>query len=144
RRLGSAPLTAMVTASVLAASLPFGAWASSGMETAGVMLLCTLALVGCRDERAWGFVCAGVAAGLRPELVPWAVVFALLCPATSAKQRLRQTAIVLVFPFGVAVSRGVIFGSPAPLSLLAKPSDGAHGLAYAWGALRLLGVPLLW
>ena len=39
--------------------------------------------------------------------------------------------------------RSAVFGRPAPLAVLAKPSDLAHGLVYAGAAALVLLVPLL-
>lgn len=139
---------------MLATSLPFGAWAAAGMETSVVMLLCSLAVWGFAEQRWWGALVAGLAAAWRPELVPWAVVMALLCPARppsndapaprrAVAERLLRLAIVGAPFVGVMVVRHMLFGSPVPLAVSAKPSDGAHGVMYAWGALRFLGFPIL-
>lgn len=145
-------LAIVITAACLAVNLPFGAWASSGMETGLVMLMCTSAVFCTARGAGYGFWFAGAAAALRPELIPWAFVLALLSPAkapsTSAgadptRTRLLRVTCVLALPLAVALVRFAVFDSPAPLAVMAKPSDTAHGLAYAWGALRLLGIPLL-
>jgi len=131
---------------VLGLSAPLAAWASSGMETGLVTLLGVLALVP-RPEAA---VFGGLAAGLRPELLPWAVVLsvgrALVGPVPVQKRpgRVVLALTLATLPaIAVAVGRQFWFGSPAPLAMAAKPSDLAHGLRYAAGALVFTGAPLL-
>lgn len=143
--------SALLACLVLATSLPFGAWATAGMETSVVMALCTLAVWGIHRERWFGLACAGLVAALRPELAPWALVLTLFAPlpATTATTppQLARRLLRLVWIVSPVVAFGVIrqvtFGSPVPLAVLAKPSDSAHGWAYTWGALRLLGFPVL-
>lgn len=145
----------------LSVNLPFGAWAASGMETPLIMLLCTLAVLGGSDVRLYGFASAGVAAGLRPELLPWALALALLSPTRiresraqepkhnfgsarrDAYHRLFHVVLVLCPPLLVMLLRALLFGSPTPLAVVAKPSDLTHGFVYSWGAIRLLGLPVL-
>jgi hypothetical protein len=130
-RLGLLALT-------LAACLPLGAWAVSGMETALVMALGVLAL---GDGRA-AALCAGAAAAWRPELVPWAVALALglaIARRAPLPERLWALALALLPALLVAVCRAALFGQPAPLGAIAKPSDVEHGLRYALGALLLSG-----
>lgn len=134
-------------------NLPLGAWASSGMETPVVMLLCTLATWGLVEHKAWGYGCAGVAAALRPELMPWALVqgvgtsglvlFAQPEGNTQRKSAWFGLALVFLPPVVVALCRVVIFGTAMPLAVLAKPSDASSGLAYVRGGLTLLGIPML-
>lgn len=132
--------------SVLAVSAPLAAWASSGMETGLVTLLAVLALT----PGVAGTVCAGLAAAWRPELLPWALVLGAgraLLGAPSPVERVRSLALALgltVAPAAaVAVIRASWFGSAAPLAMLAKPSDLAHGFRYAVGGLLLTGAPAL-
>lgn len=127
---------------VLASCLPLGAWAASGMETALVMALGVLALA----PNRWGAACAGLAAGWRPELVPWALALALgLAIARRAPLRERTIALGLaVAPaLAAALCRQALFGHPAPLAVFAKPSDLEHGLRYALGGALLTGPPYL-
>lgn len=134
------------------ANLPLGAWASSGMETPVVMLLCTLATWGCIENKSWGYACAGVAAGLRPELVPWSIVLGIsnlitqLTDQTNGVPWLRLSTLTLLVvapPVAVAIIRWYAFGSATPLAVLAKPSDAASGFVYVRGGLTLLGLPVL-
>jgi hypothetical protein len=130
---------------VLAVSSPLAAWASAGMETGLVTALATLALCG----GPLGMLAGGLAAGMRPELLP----FALLLGVGEAlrSNRPRERALRLAWALGLAVAPAVVagairqswFGSAMPLSVIAKPSDLAHGVRYAAGAFVLSGAPLL-
>jgi len=131
---------------LLGLSVPLAAWASSGMETGLVALLAVLALV----PRAECALFGGLAAGLRPELLPWAVVLSVgraLAGEAAPRERLRRAALALAFAALPAVAAAIVrqlwFGSPSPLAMVAKPSDLAHGLRYAAGALVFTGAPLL-
>jgi hypothetical protein len=131
---------------LLGVSAPLAAWASSGMETGLVTLLATLALL----PGAVGTVAAGLAAGWRPELLPWALVLAAgraILAASAPGERVRVLASSLglaVAPaVAVALIRSSYFGSAAPLAMLAKPSDLAHGARYAVGGFLLTGAPIL-
>ncbi len=130
---------------LLAIATPPAAWASSGMETGVVALLGALALR--RSGSApWA---AGVAAAWRPELLPWAVTTGL--GSAWAEARCRQTSppspwsLLAALPSGVAPAvlvagvRYVWFGSPAPLSVFAKPSDVLYGLWYVAAGLLWAG-----
>jgi hypothetical protein len=68
----------MVPFALIATSAPLGAWASSGMETGVVAALGALAAaLPLLDRPIAAMACAGIAAGLRPELLPWAVTLSL-------------------------------------------------------------------
>jgi hypothetical protein len=134
----------------LAACLPLAAWASSGLETGIVLLLATLALLPITSPRLRpalaGAAAAGLAAALRPELVPWAVVlvFGLAWARHERPGRWALCVSLALLPaLAVACVREAVFGRPAPLAVFAKPSDFAHGLRYALGALALAGPPWL-
>lgn len=123
---------------VLATSLPLGAWAVSGMETGFIMALGVLAL-----HRGFsGALAAGVAAALRPELVPWAVTLAF-GTALAHREPLSRRGLALLGALGPALAvagvRAAVFGWPAPLGVFAKPSDFVHGLRYAAGLCALSG-----
>lgn len=127
---------------VLALSLPLGAWASAGLETGLVLLLATLAL----GPDLKGAAFAGLAAALRPELIPWALAIAhggAWARREPPKRWLLAVLAVLGPPLAVALVRAAWFGRPAPLAVFAKPSDFEHGLRYALGALLLSGPPWL-
>ncbi len=112
----------LAVAGLWLANLPLGAWASSGMETPVVMLLCTLATWGCIEDKVWGYGFAGIAAGLRPELVPWSLVLGVsnliaqsLTTSASATPWFRRFALALLVitpPIAVALIRWLTFGSP--------------------------------
>ncbi|HEY3234442.1 MAG TPA: hypothetical protein VGJ84_06980 [Polyangiaceae bacterium] len=131
---------------VLGLCAPFAAWSVSGMETGVVTLLGALAL--------WPHPAAALAGGLaaawRPELIAWASVLAagssLSESANGAgahRQRAAGVGVALLLSLGPLIMtsavRQVLFGSPAPLSAVAKPSDFDHGLKYALGAMAFSG-----
>lgn len=133
---------------VLATCVPPAAWAVSGMETAPVTLLMTLALFVGRG----GALAAGLAAAWRPELLPFCVcvaVGAVLVDRRGAGAKERALSVlailmIVVSPAAVvACLRYAYFGSVSPLAVYAKPSDLAHGLRYALGGSLLLGLPSL-
>ncbi len=139
---------------VLATCLPFGAWATSGMETSVVMLVCTASVWGFARGHWLGPTAAALAAASRPELAPWAAVLAMSSevpildangetPQRRLAKRLLRVGCVAAGVLAAMAIRTAIFGSPVPLAVSAKPSDGTHGLVYTWGALRLLGFPVL-
>ncbi len=145
-RVSGAPVWARVAAlGILALSVPVAAHAVSGMETALATALATGAALMSGRPRA-AAVLAGLAASLRPELAPWAVVLATgfsLARAEGAARALLNGALAMV-PFAVcSVVRAAAWGRPLPLALLAKPSDLAHGLAYAGAACVVTLVPIL-
>jgi hypothetical protein len=127
-------------------SAPLGAWAASGMET-GVALALATAAVCLRDApglSGLGGGLAGLVAWLRPEALPFALVLGLgrARSATSTCQRLLALGGAAAPFVVVAITRAVVFGRPYPLALSAKPSDLAHGAAYAAAALLLSGGPI--
>ncbi len=127
-----------VTALVLLALASTGAaWATSGMETGLVALFAAIALV----PRAGGALSGGVAAALRPELAPFALVLAvagaLLEPAEPRRRAalvLRALALCAGPALVVALLRTAWFGTATPLALSAKPPDLGRGLPYALAA----------
>ena len=154
----SAPLSGKVTALVaLAVCLPLAAWGGAGMETPLATLLCT-ACVFCMD-RPSAAVFAGLAAAVRPELLPWAAAASCgLALARRAKSVAGSAAggtahspgavmlatLASAVPFlACAVARRLAFGHFAPLAVLAKPSDLAHGAVYVVAGIAACGLPLL-
>ena len=143
--IGRPTLRTLAVLALLALSSPLGAWAGAGMETGLVTALATVAL---RPDR-WGALAAGLCAGWRPELLPWALTLAVgrALPERGSQPSLGGLASAAALAVGpavmVAIARQVTFGTPSPLSLLAKPSDLEHGLRYALSALLLGGIPLL-
>jgi hypothetical protein len=127
---------------LLSMSAPLAAWAVSGMETGLVTCLATLGLA---SERG-GALALGLAAALRPELVPFAAVL-VVARARAARRsgfRVVQVVALVLLPVAFAAAlRWAWFARPVPLSFYAKPSDFAHGLRYALGALVFSGLPWL-
>ncbi|WP_437693356.1 hypothetical protein [Sorangium sp. So ce176] len=150
------------------ASAPLGAWSAAGMETGVVAALGALAVaLPALGNTLAGAACAGVAAALRPELLPFALVVALAASATArgggrgeaASRRddggqaeapprperaawARALAAVALagVPFvAVALTRLAIFGRAAPLAALAKAPDAALGARYALACFLLTG-----
>ena len=148
---------------VMGLSFPLGAWAASGMETGLAMGIATLAAtrVGCGRAPGrrwwWAAAIAGLAGAFRPELVVWAIVVGSANASESeseseggarrARMPLRRGLIgatIAMGPFvACAAVRMVMFGRPAPLAVLAKPSDLAHGATYVGAAAIVVLTPLL-
>ncbi|WP_438011258.1 hypothetical protein WME89_22880 [Sorangium sp. So ce321] len=153
---------------LLPASAPLGAWSAAGMETGVVAALGALAVALPALGRALaGAACAGVAAALRPELLPFALVVALSTQAAPRRERegggeapprparpawgRALAALALAgLPFvAVAAARLAVFGRAAPLAALAKAPDAALGARYALACFLLTGpaalvAPLAW
>jgi len=146
----------LVAVLVLALDLPVAAHVVSGMETSLALALATIASVVHARPRAAAAL-AGLAATLRPELVVWGLVlavgFSLVAPRahddapSSPTGRLPEAwlagAIAAAPFFACAAIRAVVFGHPAPLSVLAKPSDLSHGLSYLGAAAIFSLAPVL-
>jgi hypothetical protein len=123
---------------LLLTCLPLGAYSASGMETPLAVLLCVAA---CR----WPLL-GGLAAAVRPELLPWAATlgcgFALARKASPLA--VLVAALGAALPFAVcALVRLAVFGHMAPLAVQAKPSDLAHGVVYVAAALLASGLFVL-
>ncbi len=127
-------------------SAPLGAWSVAGMETGLVLGLSAVAV----SARVIGYervtaIVAGLAAALRPEMVPWAFVLALAPPVhlrpPERRSAARWTGLLLVLApvLTVSLARLVAFGRVTPLALLAKPADAALGSRYALACLLLTG-----
>jgi hypothetical protein len=130
----------------MALSLPLAAHAVSGMETPIATALATAAaLLASRPRLA--AICAGLAASLRPEMVAWACVLAFGLAIAKRRDDVAGALLgttVAAAPFvACAMLRLASWGRPAPLSLLAKPSDLSHGLAYAGAACLVTIAPIL-
>jgi hypothetical protein len=109
------------------------------------MLFATLAAA--RLRRPWAAAClAGLAAAIRPEMVPWAVAVASGAAIVSRATvgRVLASGLVGALPFVVcSLARRAAFGHVAPLAVQAKPSDLEHGVAYALAAAVVTLVPVL-
>jgi len=129
---------------VLAMSVPVAAYAVSGMETPLATALATAAAFLFARPRA-ATLAAGLAAAVRPELAPWAVALGAglsLARGERIADAARSVGLALA-PFALcALARTLAWGSPVPLSLLAKPSDVAHGVAYAGATCVVTLVPI--
>ncbi|WP_437873039.1 hypothetical protein [Sorangium sp. So ce363] len=135
------------------ASAPLAAWSVAGMETGVVAALGALAVALPALGRALaGAACAGAAAALRPELLPFALVVALSAqaaprrdaaggaPPRPAWARALAALALAGLPFvAVALARLSIFGRAAPLAALAKAPDAALGARYALACFLLTG-----
>ncbi len=152
---------ALIPLALIATSAPLGAWAASGMETGLVAALGALAVaLPMLGRPLAGMACAGLAAGLRPELLPWAATlgfgFWLAGGAPSSygapgrpgdeasSARSWLAPVLVVAPFcAVAIVRLAVFGRPAPLSIFAKAPDARLGLLYAVACALLAGPPAI-
>ena len=177
RRQGVAPLpglgvaAALIPLALIATSAPLGAWAASGMETGLVAALGALAVaLPFLGRPLAGMACAGLAAGLRPELLPWAATLGFgfwlgggapssygaprgqppgeRSPLTRGEEpssaRTWIAPLLVVAPFcAVAIVRLAVFGRPAPLSIFAKAPDARLGLLYAVACALLAGPPAI-
>lgn len=106
------------------------------------VLLCAMAAASIERPLVAAAI-AGVAATIRPELVPWSLSMAL--GASFAKRespkRILVALVLALAPFALeSAVRGAIFGSVAPLAVRAKPSDVTHGALYALAGLFVAGV----
>jgi hypothetical protein len=121
--------------------LPVCMHAVSGMET-GVAIALGFATMTVFPSPRWTPIIAGVAASIRPELLPWAWVLAAVTQ-TNIGGVLRAIA-VSALPFAlVSTFRLLMFGTVSPLSLAAKPSDLGYGTQYALAAAIYAIVPIL-
>jgi hypothetical protein len=122
---------------LLALCVPLAAHGVSGMETPLATALATFAALSLEQPRLAALL-AGLAAALRPELLPWALVVAVgssLAARPVLPARTVAAGGLGVAPFAAcALVRLAIFGRPGPLALLAKPSDLSHGVAYTLAA----------
>jgi hypothetical protein len=130
---------------LVAVSAPLAAWSGAGLETGLVTAIAASAVVlGSRDRPVVAALVAGLAAALRPEMLPWALVLALSPPlraggASPARAWIARVAVAAA-PFAlVAGIRAIAFGRAAPLSVLAKPPDASLGASYALACFLLTG-----
>ena len=135
-------------------AFPIGAWAASGMETGVATALATVAAVRLgRSRPDVVAVIAGGVAAFRPEMVVWAMALAVgatvldesrsKAGTTDAAAGARAAAVAAAPFLLCAAVRLAIFGRPAPLAVLAKPSDLAHGALYVGAATLVVLTPLL-
>ncbi len=117
-RRGLGVAAALIPLALIATSAPLGAWAASGMETGLVAALGALAVaLPFLGRPLAGMVCAGLAAGLRPELLPWAATLGV-------GYWLGEGA-----PSSYGAPRGQPLGGRSPLSVGGAPPGGAESVA---------------
>jgi hypothetical protein len=130
----------------IGACVPLAAYAVSGMETALATALATWAAVLYSRPRGAALL-AGLSAAFRPEMAPWAFAIGAglaLVHVPRSTLRVFTGALLAVAPFtACACVRLAVFGHAAPLSVLAKPSDLAHGAVYAAAAALVSIGPVL-
>ena len=156
-RVACARALAAAALVVMALAFPIGAWAASGMETGLATALATVAVTRLGDGRGRWRRWPGSSAAFRPEMVVWAMALAVGAAivgrergesasegergrgrrrASRRRSRRRRSCVC-------AAVRLVVFGRPAPLAVLAKPSDLAHGAIYVGAATLVVLTPLL-
>ena len=124
---------------LIAFSAPLGAWAGSGMETGFIVALATVATGKSRVSLG----AAGIAAALRPELVPFACVIAL--GHTRSVERVVVPLLIGLGPaVAVAIARILLFGAAYPLAVAAKPPDLPSGILYLVQTVIFGGPLWLW
>jgi hypothetical protein len=144
-RIGSLPGSRARYAALLLVlcSAHLAGWATAGLETGVVVALATAAAVLPVERPFWASAAVGACALFRPEMLAYASVLAIGRARTV--QGARRRALIACLAIGpwlaAAVLRALVWGRPAPLALLAKPSDLAHGAAYALPALLFAGAP---
>jgi hypothetical protein len=130
---------------VMGLSVPIAAYAVSGMETALVTALATVAAIAVRRPIAAAAL-AGLAASFRPEMAPWACVLGIGA-SLAARESFGRVAAATALSIGpfvcCATLREVVWGRPAPLAVLAKPGELEQGLAYAGAACVVTLTPIL-
>ena len=145
-RIPGAPWWGRATMLVtMALSVPVAAYAVSGMETALATALATSAALLVRRPGLLALT-AGMAASLRPEMAPWACALAVgvaIANRAPAPRVMASAALALAPFICCALIREAAWGRPAPLAVMAKPSDTEHGVAYAGAACIVTLTPLL-
>lgn len=134
---------------LLGASAPFAAWAGAGLETGTVagLVAIGIALRHGAVAEPLGAILMGVAAGMRPELLPFAVIAGVPATASAPSSRslvpgwpdLGRLALVIAPFVAVVVVRMIAFGRPTPLAALAKQTTSSAGLTYAAACFILTG-----
>lgn len=117
---------------LIACSAPLAAWSVAGLET-GLVIGLAAAAVALR-ELSWanaGAACAGFAAGLRPELLPWALVVA------AAPGPERTGALAAPHRDIAEAERGATAGA---IEIDARPSSGGRRLWVPLCTRGLLGI----
>jgi hypothetical protein len=125
-------------------SAPLAAWAGAGLETGVVVALAAVAAAAPPSLALLGSAAVGACAGLRPEMLPYAclLAFGRAREVTPVRSKAWIFALATLPWFTAACVRSIVWGRPAPLAVIAKPSDLAHGLAYVLPALLFTGAPI--
>ncbi len=124
---------------VAAAALPCTMHAVSGLEMPLFFLLAVVAASERRPLYAAAF--AGIAATLRPEFAPAAILAAAVSPRPWATG-VRAALLAAAPPAVVLVLRLALFGHPVPLAVAAKPSDLSHGFLYLAASMVVGALPV--
>ncbi len=148
RRVSSCRALLLVPLALIATSAPLAAWSTSGMETGLILGLGALAAaLPFLGRTTFATACAGLAAALRPELLPWAAVLGTGFYLSENRPRAARFLFRIPLATGpfllVALLRFAAFGRPAPLSAWAKAPDLRLGLMYAAACAILAGPPAL-
>lgn len=136
-----------LSALFLALTGTYWAWASAGLETgAATLVIATLvASVVRRMPTRAPLLALAVLPSLRPELVPAACVLAMHARRVPRRASL---AALLVGLAGVCSWRIAMFGTPLPLSVMAKGGSLANGIDYVVSGVALMsmggGLYLVW
>ncbi|MFT5358352.1 MAG: hypothetical protein ACI9KE_005590 [Polyangiales bacterium] len=136
-----------VSALFLALSGTNWVWASGGLETGAATFAMTVLVASVvRPMPKWAPVLAlGILPGLRPELFPAAFLLAL--HARGLPRRWALTAAIAGVA-GIGVWRLVMFGTPIPLSVMAKGGSLVDGARYILSGVLLMtmggGLYLAW
>lgn len=133
---------AWVTALLVGVQPTLGIWGAAGLETGLATLCATAALLGAtarpRPQGTRVGLAIAALAWLRPETAAMALV-ALLAVARRGPGRRRAAALAAIGAGLVVALRVSMFGSPLPLSSLAKPADLGLGATYVGGGLLATG-----
>lgn len=130
---------AVTTAAFVGCASTLGIWGVAGLETGAATLAVTIvamAAMGGQGVRLPILApAAAVVPWLRPEAVPVVgAALAILCQRDGARGG-RAAAWATAGILSVVLFRWWAFGSPLPLSAVAKPPDLGHGLAYTGRSL---------
>lgn len=141
-RHAPAPLRIGAVACSALVSVTGAAWAGAGLETPFIALLLTLGFSLSETSSSRGSLTLGLAAALRPDLIPLALVSGQI-EKHSLRRRLLIAGLTLAPVALVMALRFRIFGDFLPLAFRAKPPDFGSGVRYALGSLLLSG-PFFW
>jgi len=129
---------------LLPASAPLAAWSVAGLETGLAASLVSFAVcLVALGRPGIGAFPLGLAAALRPELLPFALLVAITPPPAESmrlgRAEVLRVAVAAAPFFLVVATRLAVFGRPTPLAVLAKPSDPWLGAMYVFACFLLAG-----